>query len=261
MRQALLAGVLVALMCSFLSVYVILKRIVFVSVALAEMSSAGIALGLLMGFEPLWGAALLTLLGVVLFSVHWSPRRVPHESFIGILYAIAAALGILLIARSAQGESHMLTLLQGDILTITARETAQMAVGFALVGLLHALFTKEFVLVSFDRDQAATLGFRAGWWDFLLYLTVGIVISFSIRSVGVLLTTSMLILPGVTALLLANRLRGVWLLAPLLAVAPVPWGLHLSLLSKDLPASAIMVALSFLLMLPALLYSALRKGS
>ena len=261
MRQALLSGVLVALLCSFVGVYVVLKRIVFVSVALAEMSSAGIALGLLLNtarLPPIWCAGFLTLLGVVLFSVHWTPRRVPRESYIGIMYAVAVAAGILLIAKSAQGEGHMLTLLQGDILTVAPAEVRQMMVAFALVALVHAVFHKEFVLVSFDRDQAATLGFRAAWWDFLLFLTIGIVISFSIRAVGILLSTALLILPAVMALLLTRRLRHAFVVAPLVAVLPVPFGLHFSLL-RDLPPSALTVALGFGLLVPAMLYSAIKK--
>lgn len=251
MRKALWAGLLVALMCSYLGIYVVLKRIVFVGVALAEVSSAGIALAILLNFAPLLGALGFMLLGVVLFSIHWSPRRVPHESYIGILYSVAAALSILLIAKSAAGEAHMLTLLQGDILTISAEETRQMLGAFIVVGLLHALFYKEFVFVSFDRESANTLGFRAAAWDLLLFLTIGLTIAFSIRSVGVLLTSTMLIIPASTALLITSRMRHAWLLVPFLGALPVILGLHISLIA-DLPASAVIVAASFVLFLPAL---------
>gem|GEM_PF-61713 len=251
MRKALWAGLLVALMCSYLGIYVVLKRIVFVGVALAEVSSAGIALAILLNFAPLLGALGFMLLGVVLFSIHWSPRRVPHESYIGILYSVAAALSILLIAKSAAGEAHMLTLLQGDILTISAEETKQMLGAFVVVGLLHALFYKEFVFVSFDRESANTLGFRAAAWDLLLFLTIGLTIAFSIRSVGVLLTSTMLIIPASTALLVTSRMRHAWLLVPFLGALPVILGLHISLIA-DLPASAVIVAASFVLFLPAL---------
>ena len=259
MRQALFSGLLVALFCSYLGLYVVLKRTIFVSVALAEMSSAGVALGLLMGFSPSWGAAIFTLLGVILFSLRISPRRVPHESYIGLIYCVAGALGILLIARSAQGESHMLTLLQGDVLTGTAQETWQMAGAFAVVALIHILFHKEFVLVSFDRDQAATLGFRPAFWEFLLFLTIGVVIAFSVRAVGVLLATALLIVPGMTALLWTHRLRKAWIVAAILAIIPIPLGLHFSLLSDSLPPSPLIVALSFLILLPSLLYYTVRK--
>jgi ABC-type Mn2+/Zn2+ transport system permease subunit len=257
-RHALFAGVLVALMCSYLGIYVVLKRIVFVGVALAELSSAGIAVGLWLGFSPIIGAMLLVLLGVTMFAVRWSPRRVPSESVIGIVYSVAGALAILCIAKSAMGETHMLKLLQGDVLTVAPQETLEMLGIFAVVALIHALFGKEFLLVSFDRDAASTMGYSATRWDFLLYLTIGIVISFSIRATGVLMATTMLIIPAVSALLLAQRMRQVWLLALLFGVVPVFFGLHLSFL-MDLPASAVIVALSFLFLLPVLAFSSRRS--
>ena len=255
LREALYAGLLVALMCSYLGVYVVLKRIVFVGVALAELSSAGIAVGLWMGFSPIAGAMLLVLFGVTMFAVRWSPRRVPGDSTIGIVYSVAGALAILCISKSAMGETHMLKLLQGDVLTVSPQETMQMLGIFGVVALVHGLFGKEFLLVSFDRDAASTMGYKAVRWDFLLYLTIGIIISFSIRATGVLMATTMLIIPAVTALLLAQRMRQVWPLALASGVVPVVLGLHLSFL-LDLPASAIIVALSFGLLLPVLAFSA-----
>jgi ABC-type Mn2+/Zn2+ transport system permease subunit len=192
-----------------------------------------------------------------MFAVRWSPRRVPGDSTIGIVYSVAGALAILCIAKSAMGETHMLKLLQGDVLTVAPRETLQMLGIFAVIASVHALFGKEFLLVSFDRDAASTMGYHAVRWDFLLYLTIGIVISFSIRATGVLMATTMLIIPAVTALLLAQRMRQVWPLALVLGVVPVVLGLHLSFL-LDLPASAIIVALSFAILLPVLAFSARR---
>ncbi|MDF2440615.1 MAG: zinc/manganese transport system permease protein [Abditibacteriota bacterium] len=259
LRNALAAGILVALLCGYLGLFIVLKRIVFVSVALSELSSAGIALALYFAVAPLLGAVAFTLLGIALFSLRPSPRRVPHDSYIGIIYCIAGALGILLIAKSAHGETHMLKLMQGDVLTVDPRETAQMAGVFAVVALLHALFSKEFILVSFDRDSASTLGFRASLWDGLLFLTIGFTIAFAIRATGVLLCTTMLILPAVAALLLTKRMRYAMLLAPLLGLLPLVLGLHFSLLF-DLPASAVVVAISFVVLLPALLQFLIRRG-
>lgn len=258
MRHALWAGLLVALMCSYLGVYVVLRRIVFVGVALAELSSAGIAVGLWLGFSPIWGAIGLMLTGVLMFSIRWAPRRVPVESLIGIVYSMAGALAILCIAKSAQGEVQITKALQGDVLTVAPNETWEMLGVFAVVGLIHALFAKEFLLVSFDHDAAATLGLRTMFWDFLLYLTIGIVISFSIRAAGVLVATALLIIPAVSALLIAPRMKYVWPIALLFGIVPVLLGLHFSFVF-DLPASAVIVALSFLLLLPVLAFSPQRS--
>jgi ABC-type Mn2+/Zn2+ transport system permease subunit len=258
--QALYAGVVVAGLCSYLGLFVVARRMVFIGVALAEISSAGIALGLLMGFAPLWGGLAFMLLGVLLFSRRWAPRRLPPDAVIGVFYALATALGILLIAKSAQGESHMLTLLRGDILAVDPLETKEMLAIFAGIGVLHWLFGKEFLLVSLDRDTASTLRYNSAFWDFLLFLTIGVAVSLSIRSVGVLLTSTMLIVPAATAFLLVPRWRGAAMLAPVLGIVAVAIGLWLSLVG-DFPASAVIVAVSFAIMAPALVWhSFVRKG-
>ena len=258
--QALYAGVLVAALCSYLGLFVVARRMVFIGVALAEISSAGIAGGLLLGFSPLAGGLAFMVLGVILFSRRWAPRRVPPDATIGVFYVLSTALGILLIAKSAQGESHMLTLLRGDVLAVYPRETLQMALVFAAIALVHFLFSKEFLLVSLDRDTASTLGFNAARWDFLLFLTIGVAVSLSIRSVGVLMTSTMLIVPAATAFLLAPRWKSAALLAPILGIFAVAVGLWLSLIG-DFPASAVIVAVAFALMAPVLAWHSLGRRS
>lgn len=257
MRWALLAGLIVALACAYVGVYVVLKRIVFVGVALAEVSSAGVALAILMGFNPFIGAVALMFVGIGLFSVRWSPRRVSQESFIGIGWAVASALGVLLIAKSAQGEAHMHDLLFGNILTVDPVDVRHTAIGMACVLLIHALFTKEFLFVSFDSDTANAMGYRARAWDMLLYATIGLAIAFSIHTVGVLLAFSALVLPPVTALLLTRRMRSALILSVILGMIPVPIGLYLSF-AKDLPSSATIVAVMFALLLLGGLISRVR---
>jgi zinc transport system permease protein len=250
MRRALAVGLVVALGCGFLGLFVVLRRIVFLGIALAEVSSTGVALALLMGFNPMVGSLALMLLGVGLFSVRWSPRKVAQESFIGIGWAVASAAGILLVAKSATGESHMLDLIYGNILTVTTGDIWRTGVVLGGVVLLHLLFAKEFLFVSFDPDTVAAMGYRARLWDLLLYATLGLTISFSIQAVGVLMTFSALVLPPVTALLLARRMRTAAAVSMLVGAIPLPVGLYLSFV-WDLPTSATVVAVSFLLLLAA----------
>ena len=269
--QAFYAGALVALMCGFLGLYVVTRRMVFIGIALAELSSAGIAFSLLI--TPLLAGSALAfllphltiigalgfmLLGVVLLSIRWAPRVLPPDAPVGVFYLLASALGILLIAKSAQGEGHMLTLLRGDVLAVYPSETLQMGVVFAALALVHGLFGKEFLLVSLDRDSAATQGYNAARWDFLLLLTIGVAVSLSIRSVGVLMTTSMLVLPAATALLALPRWKIALFVAPLLGLVSVAIGLYLSF-AADFPASAVIVAVQFALLAPALVWKTLRR--
>ncbi|HPO74549.1 MAG TPA: metal ABC transporter permease [Armatimonadota bacterium] len=260
MRRALVAGMLAGALCGYLGVYVVLKRTVFVGVALAEMSSAGVALAFwaatVFGFpmeehSPLTmtGALALMLVGVLLFSLRWT-KTVPRESMIGVGYAVAAAAGLLLISHSAKGEAHVLQLLFGNILYVSSREIWEFAAAAALVALVHTLFAKEFLFVSFDPETANALGYRTRFWEMLFYLTLGLTIAFAIRVAGVLLVFSLLVLPGVTALLLTRHLRRAFPVAILAGVLPIGIGLTLSY-ALDFPSAASIIMVSFVFMLLA----------
>lgn len=248
MRLALLAGLLVGGVCAYLGVYVVLRRIVFVGVALAEMSSAGVALALLTGIAPLLGGTGLMLAGVGLVSLPWAPRKVRQDAFVGVGYAVASALAILLMANSPKGEGHLLSLLFGNILFVTTKDVMNTAAALVSVLLVHVLFAKELLFVSFDPETAAASGYRTRFWEALLYLSIGLVIAFAIHAMGVLLTFASLVLPPVTALLITRRMAITFAASVLLGLVPVPVGLYLSFI-WDLPSAATIVALSFSLLL------------
>lgn len=259
MRRALAAGLVGGGVCAYLGIYVVLRRIVFVGVSLAQLSSAGVALALLTGITPLVGSVALMLGGVGLFSIPWSPRKVRQETFIGIGYVVASAVAILLLAKSPQGEGHLLNLLFGNIVVLSPEDVWTMALALGGVLLLHLLFAKELLFVSFDPETAQAAGYRARLWEALLYVTVGLTIAFAIHAVGVLLTFASLVIPAVTALLVTRRMSAAFAASMLAGVLPVPVGLYLSFV-WDLPSAATIVALSFALLLLVGLMSRLRAA-
>lgn len=256
-REALYGALVIALACSVLGVYVVLRRIVFVGAALAEISSAGIALalfltgvGVTLGLltNPTIMSLLLTLVAVLFFS-SGARGRIPPDATIGITYAVAAALGILLIAKAASGEAHDI-FLSGNILGITRRDTLVLLAVVVPVLVIHAVFYKELLFVSFDRETARTLGYNVRWWDLLLYLTLGIVIASAMQFAGVMLVFNFLVLPAVTGLLLSRGMRGVffWSVASALVAAFVGFSLSVPF---DLPSGPSISAASGALVLLA----------
>ena len=169
---ALIAGVLAAGMCSMVGVYVLLKRIVFVGIALAQLSSAGVALALLLDLPPLVMALSATLVGVVFFSQVSANRDIPLEGIIGVSYALSAVLGIVFIAKNPFGEARSLNVLFGNILSVQVSEIAALAIVLVVLLGLHVVFYKEFLFVSFDYETALAHGLAARWWNLLLYLTL-----------------------------------------------------------------------------------------
>src|ERR1017187_4703774 len=118
MRHVLFAGVLVALGLAPLSVYVVLRRIVFVGAAVAEISSAGVALAVLLQYEPFAVALVLTVLTFLVLSRVADSPRLPPEALIGMLYAGGSAAAVLLIVKAPRGEADIVNVLFGNILTV-----------------------------------------------------------------------------------------------------------------------------------------------
>ena len=249
-REALYGALVIALACSVLGVYVVLRRIVFVGAALAQISSAGIALALwLAGAGVALGplghqtslSLLLTLIAVMFFA-SGARGKIPPDATIGVTYSVAAAVGILLIAKAASGEAHDI-FIAGNILGITRRDTLVL-LGVAIpVLVVHAVFYKELLFVSFDRETARTLGYNVRWWDLLLYLTLGIVIASAMQFAGVMLVFNFLVLPAVTGLLLSQTMGGVffWSIASALVAAFAGFSLSVPF---DLPSGPAISAAS-----------------
>jgi zinc transport system permease protein len=257
-REAIYGTLVIAVTCGILGVWVVLRRIVFVGAALAQLSSAGVALAVLLAGLGIGGGPLthplalslaVTLLGAVFFGMGSQRRMVPAEATIGVTYAVAGAVGVLLIAKAVAGEAHDL-FLHGNILGLTGRDAL---VGLAVslpVLLAHRVFYKEFLFVSFDPETARTMGYHVDRWSLFLYFTIGLVIAFAIQSAGVLVVFNFLVLPAVTGLLLARSMSGMFAVAAGSAALAVVAGFAGSI-PFDLPTGSAVIAVSGILVLLA----------
>ncbi len=250
-REALYGALVIAVACSALGVYVVLRRIVFVGAALAQLSSAGLALGLWLaglgiavGFtsHPVALALIVTLAGALFFGLAGARATVPADANIGVVYAVAAAVGILLVAKARSGEAHDI-FLQGNILGITRADTRVLLGVTVPVLLVHVLFYKEFLFVSFDRETARTLGYNVTFWNLFLYLTIGLVITFAMQFAGVMLVFDFLVLPAVTGMLLSRSMAGMfgWAIASGVVAAVVGFSVSVPF---DLPSGPAIIAAS-----------------
>lgn len=221
LRDALVGSVLVGLVCPLVGVYFVLRRMIFLGVALPQLSAAGIACvflfyALAVGSHrhgdvderslAMLGSFGFTLVGLLVLAQLERRGRETVEARIGFAYALAASATVLFLAVDPHGEAQLVTLLKGDLLATTS-ETLSVLVGAfgAVVALLFA-FRKEFLLVSFDRDLAVVFGKRPGLWDGLLYLITGVTISLGVMTAGPVVTFGFLVVPPLTARLLTRRM-------------------------------------------------------
>lgn len=244
MQLGLLASVLIGVSCGYVSVYVVLKRLVFLAVALAQFASAAIAVSLLLAphYDPIYAAFLGVMLGALFFSWPALGRYLPRENAIGTAYALASAVGVILIATNASGEAHLLTLLYGDVLTVQASELWIMAGIMLVTGIIFLTFAKEFLFTSFDPEMARTVGVKVKLWEVLFNISLGLIIAMTIRLGGMMLAFAMLVLPGYAALIAGSRIRPAFIWAMLMAVIAGAIGLCLSFKFDNLPNSALTIA-------------------
>jgi zinc transport system permease protein len=255
MIDVLAGTTIVAALCSYLGVFIILRRAVFVGAALAQVSSLGVALALFAtgAIERWWDvhlhiapqpmAVALTLAAAVAMAIQHKEARLPRETVVGITYVAASGLAILVVAMSTHAESEVLNLLFGNVLAIGRGEVAALAVLAVAVGAVHWRFYKEFLFVSFDPDTATALGLPARAWNVALFLTIGLTISLAIRAAGALVVFDFLVLPAATALLLKGSLRVAFTGAVVVGVASSVAGIAISYVA-DLPSGPTIVAVS-----------------
>jgi zinc/manganese transport system permease protein len=230
----------------YLGLHVLARGVIFVDLALAQVAALGITVAFLAGHSiqsdaAYWYALAFTVGGALLFSVSRLRRApIPQEAIIGIVYAVSAAVAVLVVDRAPQGSEHIKQLLVGSILTVTPTEIGALAVLYAAIGAFHWAIRGPLLEISFDPETAVREGRSVRWWDFLFYASFGLVVTSSVRIAGVLLVFSYLIVPAAAGALLtssvAGRLLIGWGLGFLVSVA----GLTASYL-WDLPTGAAVV--------------------
>ena len=220
----LLPGILV-----YLGLHIVRREVIFVDLALAQVAALGTSLCIMLGHEGhewhtyFWSLGF-TLVGAALFALtrNSQHQRVPQEALIGIVYVVAAAAGLLLLSRSAEGNEELRRTLIGDVLLVSPREVLGTFGIYLLIGAVHFVFRKQFIKLSFEPERAEAEGMAVRWWDFLFYALFGVVVTSFLQIGGVLLVFSYLIIPAVCANFLVQRLGALlvigWLTATLASV-------------------------------------------
>src|SRR6266487_92777 len=239
---AFVASLILTGIHTYLGVHVVERGVIFVDLSLAQIAALGTTVAYLAGYDLHSNTAYLfslgfTFLGAAIFAMsrsHSRRTRIPQEAVIGIVYAVSAAVAILVMSKATQETEHLKEMLVGNILSVTWPELFQTAVLYSLVGFFHYLFRRRFLLISLNEAEAERQGLNIRFWDFLFYMSFGFVVTSSVAIAGVLLVFCFLIVPSVTAMLFSERL------GPRLAIG---W-------TMGALVSAGGVALSFLLDLP-----------
>jgi zinc transport system permease protein len=258
-------------LCAYLGVFVVLRRAAMAGAVLVQMSPLGIALALFLSglmtsdafkpvrFSPKLFALMLTMIAAALIALPHRERRPRYKTTGALAWLAIGALAVTVLASLAivgaasmiHAKAEMIYLLFGNTVTITVTGVVGLLLLVCLMGVIHWMFYKEFVFVSFDPDMALALGMRVRLWNIALFLTIGVTISMAIRATGALVAFSSLVLPAATALMLGRNLRAAFAVSVITGVLGGLVGITLSYVF-NLPSGPTVMVVNLALLLVAL---------
>lgn len=209
MRNAMIAGLLASIACGAVGSFIVVKRMVFISGGIAHSSFGGIGLGYLLGFNPIIGAlifSLLSALGIGLITEKGGRRQ---DTAIGILWAVGMALGIIFIGLTPGYAPDLFSYLFGNILTVPTSDLILMAIlDIIIIGIIFLLY-KELLAVSFDEEHASISGIPSTKLNLMIMCLTALTVVMLIRIVGMILVIALLTIPAAVSELFNTRLKNI----------------------------------------------------
>ena len=226
--RPLLLGLILGILMSTLGVFIVLRRMSFFSDAIGHAALTGIALGLLLNLNPFFSALIYVLLVATAISIIKRKSNLHLDTLLGVFFSASVALGVILIQLTPGYQANLISFLFGNILTVS-----QFDVMLTLLVSTAALITillcgKKFIAITFDSSLAKAEGIPVATYDLIFFLLLAGIIALSIKLVGVILVTAMLIVPAASAQNIARSLTAMFSISIVLGLLSVAIGMFSS---------------------------------
>lgn len=226
--NAVLASLLAAISCGIAGTYVVSRRIVFISGGITHTSFGGIGIGYFFGFNPVWGAAMFSVLSALGIEFFTRKGNIRNDSVIAMLWSLGMAIGVIFIYLTPGYAPNLMTYLFGSILTVNRTDLIMLLSLTIVIIAFFFLFFRRIQYISFDQEYASTLNLHVGFINYSLMALVALTIVFNIKLVGIILLLSMLTIPQNAANLLTRDYRKIILISVLIGFAGSLSGLVIS---------------------------------
>ena len=255
LRYALLTGVIMGFVTPIIGSFVVIRRLSFIADTLSHFSLAGLSIGLflinIMGFtfisDPLYLAMIFSVIGALFIEILRGYYQNYKEISMPIVMSLGTALSALFISLSGGFNSSIYNYLFGSILTVGDEYLIVIAVTTAIVLGLLFIFYKEMVIISFDETYAKLLGIKIARFQFVSTIILAVIVSLSIATVGVLLVSSLMIIPVAAAMKVGKSFRNTVVIAIMFSETSIIGGLWLSY-ELDIASGATIVLLNILIL-------------
>ncbi len=242
-QKAFIAGSFVAIACSTLGLFLVLRKMSLIGDGLSHVSFGAIALGLFFGVYPMYVAVPVVVLASILILKISEKARVYGDAAIGIVSAVGIAGGVILASLSKGFNVDLFSYLFGNILAISTSETVLSIILSVVVLLVISFFYWDLFSATFDEEYAKTTGIKTNIINILLTVLTAVTVVLSVKVVGIMLVSALLILPAVTALQVSRTFKTALFLGGVFSFVSVVFGISTSYL-LDIPPGATIIMLN-----------------
>lgn len=251
MQKGLIAGVAIAILCSMMGTFLVLRRFSLFGDALAHMAFGGISVGMLTGIYPLWTAFIVSILGALGITKLRKSTKISGDAAIAVLLVSGFGIGVLLISITGGFKVDLFSFLFGSILLISTEDTLLVVGISASVIAALAVLRKPLLHMTFDEEQAKISGLNVDKLNYVFIILASITVITSMRLVGILLISALIVLPNITSMMFGKSFRNTMLLSMSISVISVVSGIIISYY-LDLAPSGTIVMISVAILVVAL---------
>jgi zinc transport system permease protein len=241
MQQAFLAGIMVALLCPVIGMFLVVRRLALIGDGLGHISFAGVAAGWLLDIYPVYTAALFAVCGGIGIEMLRQKQRNYADMSLALVFYTGIALAIILTSMVRTASNNLLSYLFGSIVTVSHRDVVMIYILGSVILLVIAALYKELLYVSCDEDAARVNGLRVSLHNMLLAVLTAITVSAAMRVVGILLVSALMIVPVAASLQISRSFVGTMLWAVVFAEISVIVGLYASFYLNLAPGGSIVL--------------------
>ena len=252
MQNAIISGIAISLICSTVGLFLVLRKYSLFGDALAHSAFGGVALGLFLGFYPLWAAYAVSILSALALTKIRQKFDISGDAIIAILLSSGIAVGIVLISLSGGFSIDIFSFLFGSVLLVSTENVIGILGMCAAILIILIIGYKKFMYITFSEEQAQVSGIPVEKLNYLLIAIAGITVVTSMQLVGVLLVSALFVIPNVTAMMFKRSFKQTIILSMSFSVFSTVAGIMISY-PLDIAPSGMVVLLAIMLFIGSLI--------
>jgi zinc transport system permease protein len=241
MHRALISGVAIAILCSVIGLFLVLRRYSLFGDAIAHSSFGGIALGLMAGVYPLWTAYGVSLASALIITKIKKKYDISGDAAIAVLLSSGIAVGLVIIGISGGFTIDIFSFLFGSILLVSVNETILILSLTGIILIVVLLLYRQLLYSTFNEEQAKVSGIPVEKINYLIVFMAGLTVVTSIQLVGVLLISALFVIPNVTAIMYGKGFKSTAILSISFSIFSVVSGILISYIFDITPAGTIVL--------------------